>query len=145
MVDTMMRRILASRRITLTFVLILLPVSASASDNWIEVQSPHFRVQSNAGEKEARKVADQFEQIRNMFHMAFSALRVDPPQPIVIVAAKNENTIKMFLPEEWEVKGHLHHAGMYQPAQDLRNSLGTPRLETKKLKRGRLIPVTCTS
>ncbi len=118
MVDTMMRRILASRRITLTFVLILLPVSASASGNWIEVQSPHFRVQSNAGEKEARKVADQFEQIRNMFHMAFSALRVDPPQPIVIVAAKNENTIKMFLPEEWEVKGHLHHAGMYQPAQD---------------------------
>src|SRR5216683_3575474 len=118
MVDTMMRRILASRRITLTFVLILLPVSASASDNWIEVQSPHFRVQSNAGEKEARKVADQFEQIRNMFHMAFSALRVDPPQPIVIVAAKNENTIKMFLPEEWQAKGHIHHAGLYQPGED---------------------------
>src|SRR5260370_1055391 len=63
-------------------------------------------------------MADQFEQIRNMFHSAFSSLRVDPPQPIVIVAAKNENTIRLFLPEEWEVKGHIHHAGMYQPAQD---------------------------
>jgi tetratricopeptide (TPR) repeat protein len=104
---------------SLAFALLLLPSSALAADNWIEVQSPHFKVQSNAGEKEARKVADQFEQIRNMFHSAFSTLRVDPPQPIVIVAAKNENTMKLFLPEEWEVKGHIHHAGLYQPAQDI--------------------------
>lgn len=118
MVDTMAPGLLPSRRITLAFLLLLLPVSATAADNWIEVQSPHFKVQSNAGEKEARRVADQFEQIRNMFHMALAALRVDPPQPIVIVAAKNENTLKLFLPEEWDVKGHIHHAGLYQPAQD---------------------------
>jgi Flp pilus assembly protein TadD len=103
---------------SLAFALLLLPLSAAAADNWIELQSPHFKVQSNAGEKEARKVADQFEQIRNMFHIAFAALRVDPPQPILIVAAKNENAMRLFLPEEWEVKGHIHHAGLYQPAQD---------------------------
>jgi Flp pilus assembly protein TadD len=118
MVNTMVPRMFSSRRICLALALLLPPVSAAAADNWIEVQSPHFKVQSNAGEKEARKVADQFEQIRNMFHIAFSALRVDPPQPILIVAAKNENTIKLFLPEEWGVKGHIHHAGLYQPAQD---------------------------
>src|SRR6266576_3451863 len=100
------------------FVLFLLPVSAVAADHWIEVRSPHFIVNSNAGEKEARKVADQFEQIRRMFQSAFSTLRVDPAQPIIIVAAKNENTMKLFLPEEWEVKGHVHHTGMYQPGQD---------------------------
>jgi tetratricopeptide (TPR) repeat protein len=110
--------LLPSRCVAFAFSLLLLPISAAAADNWIEVRSPHFTVQSNAGEKEGRKVADQFEQIRNMFHIAFSSLRVDPPQPIVIVAAKNENTIRLFLPEEWEVKGHIHHAGMYQPAQD---------------------------
>jgi len=82
------------------------------------VRSPHFTVQTNAGEKEARRVADQFEQIRNMFHSAFSSMRVDPGQPIVIVAAKNENTLKLFLPEEWEAKGHIHHAGLYQPGED---------------------------
>jgi Protein of unknown function (DUF1570) len=103
---------------SLAFALLLLPASAAAADNWIEVQSPHFKVQSNAGEKEARKVADQFEQIRNMFHSAFSAFRVDPPQPIVIVAVKNENALKLLLPEEWEVKGHIHPAGMYQPSSD---------------------------
>jgi Flp pilus assembly protein TadD len=104
--------------ITFACVLLLPPFSAVAADNWIEVRSPHFIVNTNAGEKEARKVADQFEQIRKMFHSALSALRLDPPQPIIIVAAKNENTLKLFLPEEWEVKGHIHHAGMYQPGQD---------------------------
>lgn len=98
--------------------LLLLPLCGVAAENWIEVRSPHFVVETNAGEKEARKVADQFEQIRNMFHSAFSGLRVDPAQPIVILAAKNENTLKLFLPEEWEVKGHIHHAGLYQPGRD---------------------------
>jgi len=118
MLNTMTPSLLPSRGMVFAFSLLLLPISAAGADTWIEVRSPHFTVQSNAGEKEGRKVADQFEQIRNMFHVAFSSLRVDPPQPIVIVAAKNENTIRLFLPEEWEVKGHIHHAGLYQPAQD---------------------------
>ena len=117
MLNILKSRLLSSC-LAFAFILFLLPFSAVAADNWIEVRSPHFIVNSNAGEKEARKVADQFEQIRRMFQSAFTALRVDPAQPIVIVAAKNENTIKLFLPEEWEVKGHIHHTGMYQPGQD---------------------------
>lgn len=104
--------------LTLAFAFFLVPSRTSAADNWIEVRSPHFTVNTNAGEKEARKIADQFEQIRQMFHSAFGALRVDPGQPIIIVAAKNENTMKLFLPEEWEVKGRIHHAGLYQPGED---------------------------
>jgi tetratricopeptide (TPR) repeat protein len=88
------------------------------NQRWIEVRSPHFVVSSNAGEKEARRVADQFEQIRGLFHTAFPHLRVDPAEPVLILAAKNENTMKMLLPEEWEVKGHVHPAGLYQPGED---------------------------
>ena len=102
----------------LLFLLLLVPLAGNAADNWIEVRGPHFTVKTNAGEKEARKIADQFEQIRQMFRSAFSTFRVDPAQPIIIVAAKNENTLKLFLPEEWEVKGHIHHAGMYQQGED---------------------------
>ena len=102
----------------LVCLVFLAPVNAHAADNWIEVRSPHFTVNTNAGEKEARKIADQFEQIRQMFHSAFAALRVDPAQPIIIVAAKNENTMKLFLPEEWETKGHIRHAGIYQQGED---------------------------
>src|SRR5260370_41916954 len=53
-----------------------------------------------------------------MCSSAFPSLRCDPPQPLVMVAEKNEKHIRLFLPEEWEVKGHIPHAGMYQPAQD---------------------------
>src|SRR6266446_1968839 len=118
MLNIMTSGLLPSRFLTYPLTLLLLSHSAVAADNWIEVRSPHFTVQTNAGEKEARRVADQFEQIRNMFHSAFSSMRVDPGQPIVIVAAKNENTLKLFLPEEWEAKGHIHHAGLYQPGED---------------------------
>src|ERR1700730_14781343 len=85
---------------------------------WIEVRSAHFVVSSNAGDREARRIADQFEQIRSLFHAAFANLRVDPAQPVLILAAKNENTMKMLLPEDWEVKGHVHPAGLYQQGED---------------------------
>lgn len=101
----------------------LLPCTGAlgASDpnqGWVEVRSPHFVVSSNAGEKEARRIADQFEQIRALFRTAFPNLRVDPAEPVLILAAKNENTMKMLLPEEWEVKGHVHPAGLYQQGED---------------------------
>ena len=101
----------------------LLPCTGAlgASDpnqGWIEVRSPHFVVSSNAGEKDARRVADQFEQIRALFHTAFPNLRVDPAEPVLILAAKNENTMKLLLPEEWEVMGHVHPAGLYQQGED---------------------------
>ena len=96
-------------------------ISGAASDvnqGWVEVRSPHFTVASNAGEKEARRLADQFEQVRVLFHAALPALRVDPAQPVIILAAKNEATMKALLPEDWEVKGHVHPAGLYQPGED---------------------------
>ncbi|HEY4816133.1 MAG TPA: DUF1570 domain-containing protein [Candidatus Acidoferrum sp.] len=85
---------------------------------WIEVRSPHFVVSTNAGEREGRRIADQFEQIRGLFHAAFPNLRVDPAQPALILAARNENTMKLLLPEDWEVKGHVRPAGLYQQGED---------------------------
>jgi len=92
--------------------------SGDPNQGWTEVRSAHFVVASNAGEKEARRIADQFEQIRALFHAAFANLRVDPAQPVLILAAKNEKTMKMLLPEDWEVKGHVHPAGLYQQGED---------------------------
>jgi tetratricopeptide (TPR) repeat protein len=37
---------------------------------------------------------------------------------VLILAAKNENTMKLLLPEDWEVKGHVHPAGLYQEGED---------------------------
>jgi Tfp pilus assembly protein PilF len=91
---------------------------AAHNDTWVEVRSPNFTVISNAGEREARKVADQFEQIREVFQNAFPKLRVDLGKPVIIFAVKNEDSLKSLLPAFWEVKGHMHPAGLYQPAEE---------------------------
>lgn len=93
------------------------PHPATAKDTWIEVQSPHFKVVSNAGENEARKIADQFEQFRELFHTAFPKFRVDLGKPLVIFAVKNEDTLKLLLPGFWETKGRLHPAGIFMPGE----------------------------
>jgi Tfp pilus assembly protein PilF len=91
---------------------------AAHNDTWVEVRSPDFTVISNAGEKEARKIADQFEQIREVFQNAFQKMRVDLGKPVIIFALKNEDSMKSMLPAFWEVKGHMHPGGVYQPAEE---------------------------
>src|SRR6202008_2157218 len=98
--------------------LVLAPAALGSRDTWIEVQSPNFVVISNAGEKEARKVADQFEQFREVFHSTFPKLRVDLGKPLIIFAVKNEDSLKALLPGYWEVKGRAHPAGLYAPGED---------------------------
>jgi tetratricopeptide (TPR) repeat protein len=89
-----------------------------SKDVWVEVRSPHFVVASNAGEKQARHVAQQFEEIRGTFQTAFPKLRLDLGKPIIILAAKNENSLKVLLPGYWEQKGSVHPAGMYIPSEE---------------------------
>ena len=105
----------------LALVLSLLPFAASAGDtkdNWVEVRSANFLVDSNAGEKEARHVAKQFEEIRGVYREAFPKLRLDLGKPIIILAVKNENSMKALLPAYWEQKGHVHPAGLYLPGEE---------------------------
>src|SRR5882757_7477911 len=80
---------------------------------WTEVQTPHFVVASNAGEPAARNVASNFEQIRALFHATFPELRVDPPQPIKIIVARDETTMRTITPEEWGGPEHVHPSGVF--------------------------------
>ena len=105
-------------RVSLLLVILLLVHPAPTSpadhfDNWLEVRSPNFIVVSNAGEREARRIAAQFEEIREVFHAAFPTLRTDLGKPVLIFALKNEDSIKSLLPAYWETKGHSHPAGFY--------------------------------
>jgi tetratricopeptide (TPR) repeat protein len=92
--------------------------SADLNPSWVEVRSAHFVVASNAGERDARLIADQFERVRSIFHRAFVNFRVDPLQPIVILAARDEATMKMLAPNEWEREGHVHPTGLFHSDGD---------------------------
>src|SRR2546423_1036253 len=92
--------------------------TGDSKDIWVEVRSPDFVVASNAGEKQARHVAREFEEIRSVYHDALPKMRLDLGKPIIILAAKNENSMRALIPEEWEAKGHIHHTGLYQQGED---------------------------
>jgi predicted Zn-dependent protease len=87
-------------------------------DQWIQVTSPHFTVSSNAGEKEARRIAQQCEEIRAVFQADFPDLRVDAGKPLVVIAVKNEDSLKVLLPDFWMAKDRVHPSGIFQPGTD---------------------------
>jgi tetratricopeptide (TPR) repeat protein len=95
------------------------PAPPDKPDTWIEVQTPHFIVASNDGEKTARGVADQFEQIRFLYSKALNrGLRLDPGIPILIFAVKNEKALSQLIPEYWVQEGHTHPGGLFVHGQE---------------------------
>jgi TonB family protein len=93
-------------------------VSVAANPHtWIEVRSPHFVVVSNTSERDARQVANQFETIRAVFLDYFGNLSGND-QPVVIVAAKDWETLKPLLPESWTKKGAAHRVGLFLNGPD---------------------------
>jgi hypothetical protein len=58
--------------VLLTFLLLARMAAAhDKPENWLEVRSQHFTVVTNANEKAGRRIADQFERMRSVFHVAF--------------------------------------------------------------------------
>lgn len=86
--------------------------SGARHENWVEVRSPNFIVVSNAGEKQARKTALQFEQIREVFRKSLAVASSHPSPVITILAVKDEESMRQLLPEYW-VKGHSHPGGLF--------------------------------
>lgn len=117
----MIRGMMLSRRATPFLLCLLLSAgrlaSADKQQTWMEVRSPHFAVVTNGNEKQAHRVADQFEQIRAIFEKTLK-VRVDPGKPFTILALKDENTMRTMMPEFWERKGLVHPSGYFIPGND---------------------------
>jgi hypothetical protein len=73
-----------------------------AADNWIEVTSPNFRVISNNGERSAREVAWQFEEVRAAIAQGWPWAQAPLDRPLLIIGLKDENTMKAFAPGYYE-------------------------------------------
>jgi tetratricopeptide (TPR) repeat protein len=115
-----MARIMSKR-----FFLLLLPVLAAMMaiardkpENWIEVRSPHFTVVTNSNEKQGRHIADQFERMRSVFHVALPNLRFDPGVPLVVLAVKDDKDFRALEPEAYLAKGSLKLGGLFLRAPD---------------------------
>lgn len=102
-------------------MLVLFATVATARDkveNWIEVRSPHFIVATTANEKQARRIADQFERMRSLFHALFPNLKIDPSAPIIVIAVKDDKDFRALEPQEYLAKGSLQLGGLFLRAAD---------------------------
>jgi tetratricopeptide (TPR) repeat protein len=88
------------------------PVSGAKHENWVEVRTANFVLVSNAGEKQARKTAIRFEQIRAVFRQSIAVASAHTSPVIIILAVKDEDSMRALLPEYW-AKGHSHPAGLF--------------------------------
>src|SRR5215469_9275174 len=78
---------------------LLCPAPAFASDaQWIEIQSPHFSVITDAGERRGKDAAVRFEQMRAVFGALMVKANVNLPIPLQIVAFRNTKELRQFAP-----------------------------------------------
>jgi Protein of unknown function (DUF1570) len=108
------------KRVSLLLCLFVAAIAPARdkSENWTEVRSPHFIVATNAGEKQGRRIADQFERMRSVFHHAFPQMQIDPGSPIIVLAIKGEKTFRALEPESYLAKGQLKLGGLFLRAAD---------------------------
>ena len=107
------------RAVGLSILLAACSVVAMASpDQWLEAKSEHFRLVTNAGDKEARHILDQFERMRWMFKTLFPNWNVDPVEPIVVVGAKNGKTFQALEPAAYLAAGQLKLGGLFLRSYD---------------------------
>ena len=100
------------------FAAVACPTVSAAPDQWTQVGSSHFVVLTNANEKQARHILDQFERMRWVFHALFPKANADPAQPIQVFAAKNAKTFQSVEPAAYLQKGSLNLAGYFLGTQD---------------------------
>ena len=82
----------------------------------MEIQSPHFSVDTDAGEKRGREVAMRFEQMRAVFSALVVKANVSIPIPLQIVAFRNTKELRQVSPL-WNGKP-VELAGLFQGGED---------------------------
>ena len=65
-------------------------------DQWVQVQSSHFNVLTDGGEKAGRDLALQFEQLRSAFGQIFPAGAIKHSVPLQIIALKNSKQVSQY-------------------------------------------------
>lgn len=103
-----------NRRLSLFLIVLLFFSPAFAGEKpWIEVDSPHFHILTNGNASDARRVAQEFEQMRYVFATEFPNFRLESGAPLLVFAVRDEATAKSLEPEAWKNKNAAKPAGVF--------------------------------
>lgn len=107
----MMRHLMRAPRTPFLAGLLLLAAAAAVAGAderpWIEVRSPRFTIVSEAGEKSAREMAWQFEQVHAVFTQAYPWGRMESGRPFIVLVARNEASLRALSPrfhDRWKTR-----------------------------------------
>jgi hypothetical protein len=109
------------RRIVLPLIALVFPLLLAAHDKpqtWIQVRSPHVTVVCNSNDKQARRIADQFERMQSVFHTLFPKIQINTLGPITVLAIKDEKDFRALEPAAYLAKGQIHLGGLFLRAPD---------------------------
>ena len=67
---------------------------AAQTDAWLEVRTPSFSVVTNSTEKDGRRIARQFEQMRAVFHRLYPETDLETATPIVVLAVTDKKILR---------------------------------------------------
>jgi tetratricopeptide (TPR) repeat protein len=92
--------------------------AGTAPERWVEARSTHFVVLTDAGEKEARRLVNQFERMHMVFHTLLPAAGDDTDPPIVVVATKDRKGMQTLEPAGYLGKNQIDLSGLFLRAPD---------------------------
>ncbi len=87
-------------------------------DIWIEIRSPHFIVTSDGGEKIARHVLEEFDEMRRAIQLTMPGARQNLGVPIRILAAKDAPAFYKLFPEFPPEKRRPQPNGQFIPGPE---------------------------
>ena len=104
-------------------VLTLMPGAVVAAHGsppvrWVEARSTHFVVLTDSSEKEARRVASQFERMHLVFHTLFPTPGDDSDAPIMVLAVKDRKDMEPLEPEAYLAKSQMDLSGFFLRTAD---------------------------
>jgi len=100
---------------------LLTPAPAPAGDkpeNWLQIQSQNFTIVTNSNEKTGRRIADQFERMRSVFHAEFPRVAIQNGSPLIVLAVKDEKDFRDLEPRAYLAKGQIKLGGLFLRAPD---------------------------
>jgi tetratricopeptide (TPR) repeat protein len=97
---------------------LLVPSTAWAADQWIEVKSANFAVISNASDRATRRLVWQLEQMRSAMTVLWPWAKPDLLKPLNVMVVKDENSMRALAPEYWERRGATHPACLWVTGPD---------------------------
>jgi Flp pilus assembly protein TadD len=113
-----MKRLCSAAVLCLSATALTPDVTQAAADQWFEIKSANFTIWANANDGNTRTLVWQLEQVRNVAKNLWPWMNVDLPKPLVIIALKDEQSMKKLAPQYWEIKGGARPGSVWVTGPD---------------------------